>query len=364
MRRSSSRALRARRFADTRTNTAGQWRQLWAWLRRLAHGAPHAIRWSAVTLVLLGSISFALAARVAGATADTQSAAAQRLRAIVADPPPIARFSDASDATAYRLWLQAQPDHQRGEFTFSLPNGDQIRGLVPLTLLKDGSFGQSQICDSAQLTSNLGLLYLAAPTASQLASGSTFTEPSVLRASSSTGFGGAELVYYTLRAHIAASGLVAYAALAFERPAQYNADQQLCPPTGATEPGAVLLAGCSVDTCTDPLATAVARVVQYDKALVAADWATVYASTSQTVRGQYSAAAFASVLTDQQQKAGKISAVSPPSSAPQVLFDSAGHGYFVTTQQVTVSQAGKTTTRDITSYYLLEGGQWMFWFSA
>jgi len=50
-------------------------------------------------------------------------------------------------------------------------------------------------------------------------------------------------------------------------------------------------------------------------------------------------------------------------SAPALRFTVGGEAFFAVDQQATLSQNGATTTRSLTSYYLFEGGQWLFWFS-
>jgi hypothetical protein len=62
-------------------------------------------------------------------------------------------------------------------------------------------------------------------------------------------------------------------------------------------------------------------------------------------------------------KYGTITAIAPSSGQPSVRFDSGGQAYFTVVESVTYSHSGKSTTTQLTSYYLLEGGAWMFWFS-
>lgn len=114
--------------------------------------------------------------------------------------------------------------------------------------------------------------------------------------------------------------------------------------------------------CRDPQTMAGPTTGAYDQAIIAEDWATAYALCAPDISGQYDEGAFANAMQRQAQQHGRITAISSP-TAIQIAFTYGGQAYYTTTQQVTYTLNGSTTTRTLTSYFLLDGGQWRFWFS-
>jgi asparagine N-glycosylation enzyme membrane subunit Stt3 len=93
------------------------------------------------------------------------------------------------------------------------------------------------------------------------------------------------------------------------------------------------------------------------------DWSTVYQQNSQIVREQYSASDFAALMQADAARYGQITAVSTPQSPPVIQVDDSGQTYFTVVQTVTYQLNGSTKQTQVTSYYLLEDGDWHFWFS-
>jgi hypothetical protein len=69
-------------------------------------------------------------------------------------------------------------------------------------------------------------------------------------------------------------------------------------------------------------------------------------------------------MTHAIDKVGKITAITPSPETVAVQTSPTGQTYFIVHSAVTFSLKGQASTRTIASYYLLEGGQWRFWFSA
>jgi hypothetical protein len=132
--------------------------------------------------------------------------------------------------------------------------------------------------------------------------------------------------------------------------------------------------GCDPSgVCIDPVATASVALPKYENQLVAANnapspsqatWQPVYDSSSSVIRGQYSNGQFADAMAHAIEKAGKITVITPVAETIAVQTSATGQTYFIAHSAVTFSRNGQTSTRTIASYYLLEGGQWRFWFSA
>jgi hypothetical protein len=79
---------------------------------------------------------------------------------------------------------------------------------------------------------------------------------------------------------------------------------------------------------------------------------------------QYGGDRFGTLIAQQAQKKGRIKSITPSNSSPQVQFDAAGQAYFTVTDSVGLDKGGgNTSVVTVTSYYLLESGQWVFWFS-
>lgn len=285
---------------------------------------------AALALLLALGLSFI------GQTASHQVAAAapaQRAwtgRASAPELPAVIHFFDLNRNTAYAVWLRNTTEGKVGSFVFTLRDHTQLSGFAPITQAEDTTF--------IQLTSQ------------------QFSASCTGRATSESGEQRANVF---VRARIDKSGLVAYAQVAYVG-------------CGARQSGeGVMESGCTATACNDLLAQVSPAVQQYSSSIVAASadrsqdaWNKVYMQVSQTTRGQYTSEQFATQLNKQIDSLGQITAVSPITGPPPLQYDTAGHAFFAVNQQITYSHNGTTTTRESTSYYLIEGGQWVFWFSA
>ena len=132
--------------------------------------------------------------------------------------------------------------------------------------------------------------------------------------------------------------------------------------------------GCDPSgVCVDPVATASVALPKYENQLVAANnatspsqstWLPVYASSSSVIRGQYSNGQFADAMARAIEKVGKITAITPVAETIAVQTSATGQTYSSRIAPSRSQRNGQTSTRTIASYYLLEGGEWHFWFSA
>lgn len=286
------------------------------------------------------AVLLALALSFVGQAASPQRAAAAPAqkawagRASAPDLPPVIHFSDLTRGTAYTVWLRDTDEGKMGSFVFTLRDHTQLSSFAPISQTEDNSFIQI--------------------TPQQL-----FTSTAANCNGRITTVSGEQSVNVFVRARIDTSGLVAYAQVAYGG-------------CGTRQSGeSVMLSGCTPTACTDVLAQVSASVQQYDASVVTASashsqdaWSKVYAQVSQTTRGQYTPEQFATQLDNQIASVGQITAVSPIIAPPVLQYDTAGQAFFAVKQQITYSHNGTTTTRDTTSYYLIESGQWVFWFSA
>jgi hypothetical protein len=253
-----------------------------------------------------------------------------------------------------------------GGFIFTLNTGDLLVGIVPIeTSPSDGlsiqvTGGQANIAGtgSGALCTNGALIPVnpATPTDAKAVTSQSYRLVSIL-----------------LRARFDPRGLVAYAHVSYVD-AQSHADapyvSSLC--TGGVDSphAADLISGCPDITtpCAQPLEAAVPAVTGYDAAMLGAqsskDWSAVYKQSAETITGQYSSADLSDALNAQVAKVGKITAISPVTAAPDIQTGTVGQPFFSVSQQVTIDSGGQTSTRQVTSYFLLEQGAWRFWFSA
>ncbi|WIG59481.1 MAG: hypothetical protein OJF49_002228 [Ktedonobacterales bacterium] len=357
MRRTTFRDVRAARRRRADSSAGGRWAALARYLRGAAPRGS-ALWWLSATLSLLlaaTALSAASPAPASGASLAAARASVLRMRA--APPtalPVVARWTDATNGTAYSVQLTDVANLKpggitRAQFTFTTPKGDQLAGVLLVAQLTDNSYVQSvgEAFSAARITCAKGVL--------------------------ATSGSGGQTIVYTFAAHFDQYALVAYAHLAYASAQDDKGISAVC--GGQTgQPGETeldMLSGCDATTCTSPLDTAGPTVASYDAAMITAArgggpaaWGPVYNASSQTLRGQYGADQFASVMSALVNKNGRITAITPVGGAPQTEFDAAGQGYFTITETVTVDHGGgKTTTATVTSYYLLEGGRWAFWFS-
>lgn len=234
------------------------------------------------------------------------------------------------------------------EFVFVLPDGSQVLGdslalatiLNNLTSLGPGDpFDVTQtICTAAQR------IFPVAGAAAQ--NGKASNEY--------TDVGDARLVL-----HIGQGGLIAYAGIGF------TSGVAACsqPPTWE------MMAGCvgatSPADCTPPAPPATAAATYgttFSAAVQSRNWGAVFTLNSQIIQAQYSESSFAALMNQDATRYGRITSISAPLSTPAITFDDDGQAYFTATQRVTLAASGNAT-RQITSYFLLEGGAWHFWFS-
>lgn len=281
-----------------------------------------------------------------------------------AAPPPIARWQDIKDGTAYALHLSV-PNTVSGVsvkggnlFTFTTPTGDEIAGLVPLVKLPDQSYAQATTNSDGALICQGGTLIASSQTNAPNAAASTsFTQP----------------VAFELQARFDQYLLVAYVQILYAPTSDQNAVGAVCKAqagvSGVTS--LEMIAGCTATSCTSPLDNAMAAPPAYEQAMIHAmqqrgldAWSAVWALTSRTVTAQYNQSEFAALMNRLSDQIGTITAITATSGPPSVLFDSGGQAYFTLVESVTYTHGGKSKTVQITSYYLLEGGEWMFWFSA
>jgi hypothetical protein len=327
---------------------------------------------AAVILLILGGLLLVAPPSSALAAGQLATRAARPLQAIPPAQPPLAHWSDPTNGTAYAVLLQAgatplpasggDKANPRGEFGFTLADGSILHGAVPITGPNSGNYdvqdtttgpaaANGVLCQPGELT------LPSAPTTPATGTQPTATHP----------------VDFILRAHFDNDGLVAYAHISY---AQINSRADapyiglLCK-QGADSPHvADLVSGCQTYTapCSTPLETAVSTVSAFDDAVLhgvnTGDWSSAYSHSTESIRAQYTTDEYAAAIRAQFGSAGKITAISPVTTSPQLLTGTVGEPYFVVKQTATVALGGKTYTRTITSWYLLEQGNWYFWFSA
>lgn len=347
-----SRALRQNRLR--RTTQRATWPSacatLWSAIRRGAGRRPGA----AVLLLLCASLL--TGARLGGAA---EMGVSQQRSALRVSPPsslpPVARWVDVHNGTSYTLELQASASTSLAtaghRFTFTTPTGDQLVAALPIAKLPDGSYTQSTPVNSTTgaLTCVEGVLHL------------------------SKNSGGAQLTVYTLVTHFDQYAMVAYAHLVYASARDKAGSAGVC--SGQTGQGGEqaldMLSGCTVSSCASPVDTAGPTVTAFESSVVGAakqknakSWKQIYAGSSHVITAQYGSDSFGSLIEQQAQKKGRIKSITPSHATPQVLFDAAGQAYFTVTDSVALDKGGgNTSVVTVTSYYLLESGQWVFWFS-
>jgi hypothetical protein len=267
------------------------------------------------------------------------SAAANVARHIVGPNglPEVARWQDEAQNTAFSI----RPRGSGGEFpsnqySFTLPSGDQIVGLVFLTTQPNGNHTSSG-CQVARLVS-----------------------------------GKPQQVVVTVDIVFDANALVAFARVRYivaDTIDGSNGFAYLCKVANTI---VTMQSGCDPSgACVDPVATAATapnlhenKLIAANKAQSRASWKDVYESSSSVIRGQYNNDQFADAMNRAIDKVGKITAIAPVAETVAVQTSPTGQTYFIAHSDVTFSLKGQSSTRRIASYYLLEGGQWRFWFSV
>jgi hypothetical protein len=331
---------------------------------RVWRAAAPALRIAAPALALF---CFASAVMLAQAPTAHGSAPGGQVPMALApgDLPDVANWRDEQNKTAFSIRLHGESAPARGkvalrpigQYSFTLPTGDQIVGVATLSTQANGDFiassGAGQTGISARIsTVACQLAHLAGAQPQDVAT--------------------------IMGARFDAHALVAFAQIRFVGIVRNvdggiaNQDEVNSFCAGkSTAPTYTMASGCDASACSDPVANASQEVGQYENQLVAASqnpsqaaWNQVYGLSSTVVRGQYSSAQFATAMTNALKSVGTITAITRSNEPIQVQVAATGQAYFVAHDKVTYSRDGKTSTRDVASYYLLEGGHWHFWFSA
>jgi hypothetical protein len=325
-------------------------------LQGLARWRPRLERWPTLPILLA---VLALAVLLGGWTPRTAAIAAQSgapalaaHQQLASGPRTVARWFDPAGRTAMLLALLESQGQAPGTLTFTLPSGDEV---------------QAQ---------KLGPLLVLARELSQLSPDATFDvattvcgPATLLAAKPASGAGIAQQVNMVLGVHIGQGGLLAYAGLNYTpvAPVLFAAAATSCV---LTSPQYEMKAGCSdLKSPCAVLPTPAQAAAQYDQSMVTAaaqgNWDTVYALTGQAVTAQYSStAAFGTVMQQQVQRVGRITALTPAGAPSAIQLNAQGQAYFVAQDNMTLDHNGSMSQKLITSYYVLEGGGWRFWFSC
>jgi hypothetical protein len=305
--------------------------------------ARHALSWTRpsarsvrLVTVLLAVVCLAAVTLATCPPTAHGSAAANATRQFVGPDgvPDVARWQDEAQRTAFSIRLKLPKESFESTYSFTLPSGDQIVGGVFLKTHTNGDF-EGLSCQYVRLVGD---------------------KPRQVAAELTTRFD--------------AHALVAFAQMRYaEIPAFDSVDlASLCKLANNTY---TMQSGCGPSgACVDPVAAASVAAPRYEYQLVAANkspspstWQPVYASSSSVIRGQYSNTQFADAMARAIEKVGKITAITPVAETITVRTSSTGQSYFIVHSSITFSLNGKSSTRSVASYYLLEGGQWRFWFS-
>lgn len=370
MRYTSQRTLRRRSHLARTTRATGAARPVRSLAARLRFAGRSASWWAPSTVaLLLIAVALSGAGTAASARGARSLAPAHPWIGRASPPttlPPIARWQDVKDGTAYALHVTNNPltadlSAARGGnlLTFTAPNGDEIGALVPLAKLADGSYAQTTSKDPTVLGGcQSGTLVASSQT-------STPNGPS--------GASITQTVAFALQAHFDPYLLAAYAHILYAPLSDQLATAAVCQGQ-ATASGVTSLemnAGCTAAGCGAPLDDAMTAPPAYEQAIVKAmkergidGWSAVWNLTSRAVTAQYSQADFAALMNRLSDQVGTITAISETSGPPAVEWDTGGQAYYTIVENVTYTHGGKSKTVSVTSYYLLEGGEWMFWFSA
>jgi hypothetical protein len=313
---------------------------------RRGHARParHALSWTQpgarvvrLAVVLLAVVLLAVVTMVTRPPTTHGSAAANVTRQFVGPNgvPDTGRWQDEAQKTAFSIRLTVTKEPPGNAYSFTLPSGDQIVGSLFLKTRENGDFvGFS--CEFAQLLGD---------------------KPRQVAAELATRFD--------------AHALVGFAQMRVaEIPAFDSIDlASLC---GHASDTYTMQSGCGPsDACVDPVVTASAAPPLYENKLIAANknpspatWGPVYDSSSSVIRGQYNSEQFADVMARAIEKVGTITAITPVAETVVVQTAKTGESYFIAHSNVTFSLKGRSSTRTVASYYLLEGAQWRFWFSV
>jgi hypothetical protein len=346
---------------------------------------PIHVLWAALALLALALTGGLLSL----GTTTRAEAAAQHTGSRQAAPPPQpdqARWSDPQNGTAFTVELKeisvpGSPKsdsgpvvlHPRGEFWFALNNGEAT--------IHGGDVNNGALSVAGPDKNNMDTLDTTAPVASpgplaNCQSGDLITaQPYVPFAGKVEALVPATTVHpalYILRAQFDDNGLVAYATLSYlatDVTVDPNLWAAFCAGTYPAQGTGTLSSGCNdlTSPCQQPLGAALPFVASFDRELVNAaasgDWELVYKYSAESIQGQYSVGTFTAVARQQVAKAGKITNITPVTNEPSIQIGTVGEPWFAVTQTETVELNGKTSTPQVTSYFLLEQGSWHFWFS-
>ena len=281
-------------------------------------------------------------------------AEARREEAFAGNLPAEGHWIDTADGTAYMIQLQPNPKGF-ATFDFTTPTGQQLEGALPLVTLADGTLAQGTGIVRGAATN---LPSAVVPRCQDGILQSDATSPIS--------------IVYTYLAHVSSDGMAAFATLSYASAQDQLGVAVLC--KGVQGPGVTtyqMSAGCTLASCTDLSSLTGPTVASYDTALLAAEqngslsnWSSVYKLTSSQVTAQYDPADFANLLNQQVASVGKITSISTPLANPTVEFTPEGQAYFAVAQSVTYVRSGSTHKQSLTSYYILENGGWVFWFSS
>jgi hypothetical protein len=310
-----------------------------------ARNARHALSWTRpdarvvqLVTVLLAVVCLATITMVTRPPTAHGSAAANVTRQFVGPNgvPDTGRWQDEAQKTAFAIRFTVTKEPPGNAYSFTLPSGDQIAGALSLQKRENGDFVGFSCDTSAQLLGDKPRQVVA-----QLAT------------------------------HIDAHALGGFAQITVtEIPSSEPGNlDSLC---GHSTDIYTMQSGCGPsDACVDPVATASVAPPQYENKLIAANekpspttWGPVYNASSSVIRGQYNSEQFADAMARAIKKVGTITAITPVAETVVVQTAKTGEIYFIAHSNVTFSLKGKSSTRTVASYYLLEGGQWRFWFSV
>jgi hypothetical protein len=105
------------------------------------------------------------------------------------------------------------------------------------------------------------------------------------------------------------------------------------------------------------------QVVQsYNQAIIRQDWATMYASTAQSVIGSQTQEEFAQAMAQQVKNEGTISSIITTSN-PEVKTNPDGLIYFTVFEKVVIVKNSLSQTISIVSVFILENGTWKYFTS-
>ncbi len=266
-------------------------------------------------------------------------------RAHAVTTQPVGYWHDTQVDTTYSAGLIPNSDGF-ASYTFVLPTSSQITSTARLVQLPDGSYAEGTGVTNSKV---------AAAIATSLDAGSVpdIRQQGTLVSDTTVPIG------YFFFGHISADGLAAYATFTV------TCSRFTCPGNVTSKEITYQLSvGCTPTSCTDLASQAAPSVTTYDNAVLKADWNTVWKSTSQQITAQYPEPEFVASITSQIQSVGRITSISAPLAPPAVQFTPEGQAYFSVDQMITVEHNGSSSTKTETSYYLLESGEWQFWFSA